>query len=117
MSPIIRLPPGPLHSTCNAKVAPSRFLLRIVHRPNAESMLPSVIFTRETPELKLSALHTLFSVYVPTSGKSSAARTGDANIPEGHNTQHSGCNWHLVSTAHLIALIVHGLSVRSPTPI
>ena len=36
MSPTIRLSPGPLHSTCNAKVAPSRFLLRMVHRPKPE---------------------------------------------------------------------------------
>src|SRR5262245_5030344 len=29
----IWLPPGPLHSTWTTKVAPSRFLLRMVHRP------------------------------------------------------------------------------------
>ena len=50
MSPIMRLPLGPSHSTCNAKVAPSRFLLRIVHRPKRESISLAVIFTRGRPE-------------------------------------------------------------------
>jgi hypothetical protein len=36
----------------------SRFLLRMVHRPKPESMSSTVIFTRETPESELSALHT-----------------------------------------------------------
>ena len=57
-SPTIWLPPGPLHSTWTAKVSPSRFLLRIVQRPNTESMSRDVIFTRETPASDASPLQT-----------------------------------------------------------
>ena len=55
-SPSIWLPPGPLHSTCTAKVAPSRFLLRMVQRPNTESMSRVVIFTRDTPGVRAVGL-------------------------------------------------------------
>src|SRR5262249_52381546 len=55
-SPSIWLPPGPLHSTWTTKVAPSRFLLRMVHRPNTESMWRGVIVTRETPASEPSVL-------------------------------------------------------------
>jgi hypothetical protein len=37
-SPSTWRPSGPLHSTWTVKVAPSRFRLRMVQRPNTESM-------------------------------------------------------------------------------
>jgi hypothetical protein len=64
---------GPLHSRCTAKVAPSRFLLRIVQRPNTESMSRAVIVTRDTSDPP--PVHGVFSVYVPTIVKSSSPST------------------------------------------
>ena len=77
-SPSIWLPFGPLHSRCTAKVAPSRFLLRMVQRPNTESMSRAVIVTRDTSDP--SPVHGVFSVYVPTIGKSSSPSTCVANV-------------------------------------
>src|SRR5262249_46048611 len=53
----IWLPPGPLHSTWTTKVAPPRFLLRMVHRPNTESMSRAEYRTREyLPEREVERL-------------------------------------------------------------
>jgi len=58
----IWFPLGSLHSTCTAKVLPSRFRSRILQRPNTESMSRGVIFTFEAPASEASPLQAWFSV-------------------------------------------------------